>query len=148
MYLSHLELCFVQSDKYGSICILLHSDIQLDHNHCWRCSLFYIVWFWLLCQKWTVQRSVCLFMGPWFNPLIHKCVSMSISCRFYCYGSAVQLEVRNSDISRWSCIVQDHFSYFGFFYFAIWSPIFSFKIYEELWCDFNAICIEFVDCFW
>ena len=29
--LIHLELSFVQGDKYGSVYILLHVDIQLDH---------------------------------------------------------------------------------------------------------------------
>jgi hypothetical protein len=28
-----LDLSFVQGDKYGLICILLHADIQLDYDH-------------------------------------------------------------------------------------------------------------------
>ena len=31
--LIHLNLSFVQGDKYGSICILLHADIQVDQHH-------------------------------------------------------------------------------------------------------------------
>jgi hypothetical protein len=31
--LTHLDLSFVQGDKYGTICILLHADIQLDEHH-------------------------------------------------------------------------------------------------------------------
>ena len=29
-FISKINLCFVQGDKYGSICILLHADIQLQ----------------------------------------------------------------------------------------------------------------------
>ena len=31
--LIHLDLSFVQGDKYGSICILLHADFQSDQHH-------------------------------------------------------------------------------------------------------------------
>lgn len=31
--LIHLELSFVQSDRYGPICSLLHADIQFDQQH-------------------------------------------------------------------------------------------------------------------
>ena len=31
--LIHLNLSFVQGDRYGSICILLHADIQLGQHH-------------------------------------------------------------------------------------------------------------------
>ena len=33
MSLIHLDLIFVQGDKYESIWILLHADIQLDQHH-------------------------------------------------------------------------------------------------------------------
>jgi hypothetical protein len=33
MSVIHLDLCFVQSYKYGSICILLYAAIQLDKHH-------------------------------------------------------------------------------------------------------------------
>ena len=36
--LIHLDLSDMQGDKYGSICILLHEDIQLDHIIHRRCS--------------------------------------------------------------------------------------------------------------
>jgi hypothetical protein len=32
-YLIHLDLSFVQGDKYVSIFILLHADSQLDQHH-------------------------------------------------------------------------------------------------------------------
>jgi len=41
----HLDLRFMQGDRYGSICILLHADIQLDLHHSLKilssnCSVF------------------------------------------------------------------------------------------------------------
>jgi hypothetical protein len=33
MSLIHLDLSFVQGDKYGTICILLHAAIHLDQYH-------------------------------------------------------------------------------------------------------------------
>jgi hypothetical protein len=38
--LLHLDLSFVQGDKYGSICMLLHTDIQLD-QHLLKILLFF-----------------------------------------------------------------------------------------------------------
>jgi hypothetical protein len=32
-FLVHPDLSFVQGDKYGSICILPHADIQLDQHY-------------------------------------------------------------------------------------------------------------------
>jgi hypothetical protein len=40
-YLIHLDLSYVQGDKYGFIYILLYPHIQLDQS--WRCVLFSIV---------------------------------------------------------------------------------------------------------
>jgi hypothetical protein len=38
--LDHLDLSFAQGDKYGSICILLHADLQLNQHHLLKCCLF------------------------------------------------------------------------------------------------------------
>jgi hypothetical protein len=43
-----LDLNFVQSDRYGSFLILLHSDIQIDNSISLRCFLLSIVCFWHL----------------------------------------------------------------------------------------------------
>lgn len=48
--LIHLELSFVK-DKYGSIWILLHADIQLDLQYLLKCSHFSSMYFWLAYQK-------------------------------------------------------------------------------------------------
>jgi hypothetical protein len=39
--LTQLDLSFVQGDRYGSICILLHADIQLDHHHLLKMLSFF-----------------------------------------------------------------------------------------------------------
>jgi hypothetical protein len=41
MSLIYLDLSFVQSDKYGFVCILLHADIQFDQLHLLRCFFFF-----------------------------------------------------------------------------------------------------------
>jgi hypothetical protein len=38
--LIHTYLCFVQGGKYGSICILLHVDNQLERHHLLKILLF------------------------------------------------------------------------------------------------------------
>jgi hypothetical protein len=38
--LTHLDLSFVQSDKYGSVFIILHVDIQLGHHHLLKMLFF------------------------------------------------------------------------------------------------------------
>jgi hypothetical protein len=42
--LSHLDLSFVQGDEYGSICILLLIDIQLDQHHLLKMLSFYLLY--------------------------------------------------------------------------------------------------------
>jgi len=39
--LIHLDLSFVQGDKYKSICILLHVDIKLDQYYLLKMLTFY-----------------------------------------------------------------------------------------------------------
>jgi hypothetical protein len=39
--LIHLDLSSVQADKYESICILLHTDIQLDQQDLLKMLLFF-----------------------------------------------------------------------------------------------------------
>ena len=39
--LIHLDLSFVQGDKYGSMCILLHEDIQLDRHNLLKMLSFF-----------------------------------------------------------------------------------------------------------
>ena len=39
--LIHLDLSFVQCDKYGSIFILQHIDVQLDNHHLLKMLSFF-----------------------------------------------------------------------------------------------------------
>jgi hypothetical protein len=59
--LIYLDMSFVQGDTYGSICILLHADRQLDQDSLLKMLSFSTVWFWLLCQRSSVHRYVVVF---------------------------------------------------------------------------------------
>jgi uncharacterized membrane protein YwaF len=37
-----MDMSFVQGDKYGSICILLHADMQLDQHHLLKMLSFFL----------------------------------------------------------------------------------------------------------
>ena len=41
LYLIHLDLSYVQGDKYLSICILLHTDNQFDKQHLLKIISFF-----------------------------------------------------------------------------------------------------------
>ena len=64
--LIHLDLNFVQGDRYGSICILLHADIQLDQHHLLKMFSLFHCMSWFLCQ---IQVCVCLFLGLCFDSI-------------------------------------------------------------------------------
>ena len=59
--LIHLELSFVPGDRYGSISILLHVDIQFDQHHLLKILFFPRMCFWLLWSKIGCPL-VCGFM--------------------------------------------------------------------------------------
>ena len=81
-------------------------------------------------------------------PLVLLSVFMSIpGCSQY-RSSVVEFEVRNCDASRSSFIVQDCFGYPVFFVFPYEVENCSFKVFKELWWNFDGDCIESVDCFW
>ena len=130
----HWNLSFVQSDKYGSICILLHVGIQLYQHHLLK--IFSLSHGMVVDSLSKIKfLQVCEFIS---GSLIQLHLSTSLcfyhlpySFDYYC--SVVQLEVRDSDISRSSFIVQAHFSNSGVFVFP----------YEVKHCSFK-ICKEFV----
>jgi hypothetical protein len=63
---------------------------------------------------------VHLFLGLQFDST-DPSASIPILCNFYYYCSVLQLKVRNDDTSRSSFILQDCFSYAGFFVFVFFS---------------------------
>jgi hypothetical protein len=54
--LIHLDLSFVQSDKYGSTCVLLHVDHQLDQHHLLK-MLFPPLYIFGLCHIFTFKEQ-------------------------------------------------------------------------------------------
>ena len=63
--LIHLDLSFVQGDKYKSNCVFLHADCQLDQRHFLK-SLSFFHYFWQLCSRSSVHRCLGLFLAIWF----------------------------------------------------------------------------------
>ena len=59
--LIHLDLCIVQGDRYGSICILLH-EVRLA-SFLEDTFFFPLYDFCLLCKKASVHRCVGIFWG-------------------------------------------------------------------------------------
>ena len=87
--LIHLDLSFVQGDRYGSICILLHADIQLDWHQLLKDAFFFplcvISVFFIRNQ---VSRSVWIYVWvfdliPWthlsvFMPVPHRFITIAL----------------------------------------------------------------------
>jgi hypothetical protein len=154
--LIYLDLTFIQGNKYGSICILLHADIHLSQHHLLKTLSFSIVWFWLLCQKSSVHMYVLLFLGLWFNcidqPVWFYTNTMQILSPSYCSTSWGQ----DSDSSKSSFIGLDCFGYPGFLFVCLFvCSVFpyevencSFKVCKELCWNFDRDCIDSLDCFW
>ena len=74
-----LDLSFVQGDKYGSICILLHADIQLDQHHLLKMLSFFHYMVLTFFVKNQVSIGVWIYFSV-FNLilLINPFVSISI----------------------------------------------------------------------
>jgi len=108
--LIHLYWNFVQGDRCGSICILLHADIQLNQHQFLKMppppnSPLY--GFGLFVKKSSVHSMWLYF---WFLdsiPLTKLSVFMLVPYSFYYYCSVVYPEIRDGDTSRSSFIVLD-----------------------------------------
>jgi len=94
-------------------------------------------------------------IGVWvhfwvFNsiPLVYPPISVPIPCSFYHYCSVILLELRGNDSPRSSFIVEDSFSYPGFFLFQMNLQIAISIFIKEVSRNFDGYCIECVDCFW
>ena len=95
--LIHLDLSFLQGDKNGSICILLHADHQLNQHHLLKMLFFSLGGFSSFVKD---QVTISVWVHFWvFNsiPLIFLPDSVPVPCSFYHYCSVVQLEVRDGD---------------------------------------------------
>jgi hypothetical protein len=118
--LIHLDLSFVQGDKYWSIFILQYTDSQLDQHHLLKMLSFFPLYIFGFFVKDQVSVSVWFYFCV-FNsiPLINMSVSVLIPCSFYHYCSIVKLEVRDSDFPRWFFTVKIFFSTLGFLPFQM-----------------------------
>jgi hypothetical protein len=84
--LIHLDLSFVQSDTYGSICILLHADTQLDQHHLLKVFFFFFpLYDFGIFVKNLVSIGMCLFLGFDLIPFTNLSVSVPTPCSFYYY---------------------------------------------------------------
>ena len=107
--MTHLDLSFVRGDRYGSIFILLHVDIQLCQHH--LLNMLSVFPFDILC--FFVKDQV--FEDAWIDiysvPLVLLSVLLPIpGCFQYC-SSVIEFEVRDCDASRSSFILQDSFMF-------------------------------------
>jgi hypothetical protein len=102
-------------------------------------------------SKSSLHRCMGLFLGLLFDstelPVCFNTMWVFHIYIYIYYLLLLQLEVRDSDTSRSSLIVQDRFSYCVVFIFPYKVENCSFKICEELSCNFHGNCIESLDCF-
>lgn len=74
--LIHRDLSFVQNERYGSIYIILHADLQFDQHHLRKILPFSSMHIWILYQKLCLHIGVelCLcFQFQWST-----CLSLSL----------------------------------------------------------------------
>ena len=64
--LSHLNFSFVQRDKSGFVCILLHADLQLNQHYLLKIPMFLHWMVLLLCQRSSHYRCVVPFLSLHF----------------------------------------------------------------------------------
>ena len=75
-------------------------------------------------------------------PLVYLSVSLPIPYSFYHYYSLILFAFRDNDSPRSPFIVEDSFSYPGFFVIPDKFANCSVKLYEELACNFDGDCID------
>ena len=133
-------------DQYGTICTLLHADIQLEQHHSLK-TLFSLYGLGFFVKN---QLSIGVWIYFWvfdLIPLINLSVSVPIPYSFYHYCSVSQLEIRNGDTSRSPLIVQGCLGYSGYFVFPYEVESCSSKVCKRLCWNFNWNFIEALDIF-
>jgi hypothetical protein len=116
-----LDLSFVQEDKNGSICILLHADCQLNQHHLLKMLSFFPLDGFSSFVKDKV--TIAVWVHFWvFNSATLICLPLTVPkpCSFYDYCSVIQLEVSNGNSPRSSFIAENSFCYPGFFCYYRW----------------------------
>jgi hypothetical protein len=86
--LIHLDLSFVQGDKYGSIFILLHRDSQLEQHHLLKMISFFPLYIFGFFVKDQMTISVWFYFWVFnYIPLISMCVSVPIPIFYRVYNT-------------------------------------------------------------
>ena len=115
--LIHLDFSFVQGDIYGSSCILLRADIQLDHHHLLNVLLFFNFLILASLSKIRFHNYMNLCLGLQFN-FIDQVVCFyanTIPWSFYYYSSVIELKIRVGDTSGSFLLFEIVFTYPVFF---------------------------------
>jgi hypothetical protein len=112
-FLILLDVSFVQRDKNGSICIVLHDSHQFSQHHLLK-MLFSTGWFNSFVKD-QVTRGVWVHFWVFnFIPLI-TCLSLYWYHAVFNHNCSVEFEVRNVDSTRGSFIIENSFCYPRFF---------------------------------
>jgi len=106
----HLELNFMQGDRFRSVCIHLHAALQFVQHHLLK-MLSFIQHIYLV----SLSKIKCLMVYGInsvldfnFFLLIHVSSFMLISCHLYCYSSVVWLEIKDVDTSSSSFVIRNY----------------------------------------
>jgi hypothetical protein len=115
--LIHLDLRFVQGNKNGSICIVLHANHQLN-EHCFLKMLPFFHWMVLaLFFKDQMTIGVCVHFCVFDSiALIYLPVTVPIPCSFYHNCSVVLFEVRDGNSARGLLLLRIFYDILGFFF--------------------------------
>ena len=146
-------LSFVQSDKYGSIFILLPEDIQLDKHHLLKmlCPFHCMDFGFFVNNEMSIGEFVCMcvcvcvcvyFRIFYSIPLIILSLSIPIPCSFCYYCSVVQLEVKDNEIQKEVLLLYKIVLTNLCFCFSIWSWQYFFNICKELCWNFDVIALN------
>ena len=127
------DLSFVQHDKYGSICICLHADCQLDLHHLLKVLSFFHCMILVSLSKIKGPQVYGFILGSsiLFHWLTCLC-NILIPCNFYHNCSVEQLEVRDGDSPR-SSFVENSFHYSRFFFLFHMKLRIALSIYVKNW---------------
>jgi hypothetical protein len=88
-HLVHLYFGFVQCNKYGSICTLLHSDSHFEEHHLLKMRYFpYCIFLASQLKKNHASIVVWIFVCVFsLSLLVNGSIFMPLQCGFYYYSS-------------------------------------------------------------
>ena len=103
--LIHMDLSFVQDEKYGSMCILLHADIQLDQHHLLKMLSFFPFYPF----GFLVKNQVSI----WFITSVSLIISLFSFCLDDLYIGESEV-LKSPTVNLWSSIYDLSFSNVSF----------------------------------